>query len=348
VRQYIRESVGYQKLDRLVLSAVVAGCVQSPRALVELVEHEARADSAATMLCGLATMLYEAQEFQAAERWAREALQARASKHGQDSVEVAAHLVQLGECMGRARTAHPAQHIRMFEAAIAIYERENGAGHISTASCLVSVGQVYIGLNDLHKGLEYARRALGIIETTHGPDTVESAGALALFGFAHKELGECSAALEHFRRRLNVLEAYHGKGAEVAEIAEALRDIGTVYSEQGDHDRALGWYTRAVPIAETTAGKLSFVAGGLYHSIGVAYDSQLRFAEAIPLFEQAVAAFSYAHGAENAHFAQRAQADLERVIDRVQQAVIPVPAGASTSHTQQQAGRSSRERVVRN
>ena len=49
---------------------------------------------------------------------------------------------------------------------------------------------------------------------------------------------------------------------------------------RGDFERALEYYTKAVPVAEEATGKLSFTTGMLCQSIGIPYERQQRWAEA--------------------------------------------------------------------
>ena len=65
--------------------------------------------AAATMLHGLAAMLYEAQEYNEALVWAKEALKLREAqqKGKRTGMAVAEHLVQVAECMSKAGTSSP-------------------------------------------------------------------------------------------------------------------------------------------------------------------------------------------------------------------------------------------------
>ena len=78
-----------------------------------------------------------------------------------------------------------------------------------------------------------------------------------------------------------------------------------------DNERALENYMKAVPVAEEATGKLSKTTGMLCHSIGLVYENQQRWAEAVPWYEKAVAAFTFTYGAENEQYTKRAVRDLE-------------------------------------
>ena len=88
--------------------------------------------------------------------------------------------------------------------------------------------------------------------------------------------------------------------------------IGDVYNfGRGDFERALEYYMKAVPVAEEATGKLSHTTGLLCGSIGVGYKNQQRYAEAVPWYERAVAAYTFTFGAENEQRTKTAVRDLE-------------------------------------
>lgn len=58
IRGFIEESVGYQKTDKQMLSAIASGCLER---VLPTMEAEGRGDEAATMVHGLAQMLLGAE-----------------------------------------------------------------------------------------------------------------------------------------------------------------------------------------------------------------------------------------------------------------------------------------------
>ena len=75
---------------------------------------------------------------------------------------MAKHLVQVGECMDRAGAGTDEQLIAMYEEAKAMYDREYGEGHLSTARCLVGIGERYMADwegTDYQKALDCGRAA---------------------------------------------------------------------------------------------------------------------------------------------------------------------------------------------
>ena len=98
-----------------VLQVAVAEwrCMEQVRAQLEA---DGRGEAAATMLHGLAAMLYEAQEYNEALVWAKEALKLREAqqKGKRTGMAVAEHLVQVAECMSKAGSGREDRSSTMF------------------------------------------------------------------------------------------------------------------------------------------------------------------------------------------------------------------------------------------
>ena len=230
---------------------------------------------------------------------------------------MAAHLLQVAECMDKAGVGTPQQKIAMYEKAKGLWDGAYGKGqHVLTARCLVGIGRRHMTQKKYQKALEYGREALAVVASAGKGGGVEEEGALALIGEAHYELKQWDEALEHYQRRVRVLlEHYGGQGGggkKEARLAEAYRMVGAVYKDgKGDYERALEEYMKAVPVAEAATGKLSETTGKLCRSIGLLYENQQRWAEALPWYERAVAAFTFTYGAENEQYTKDAQKWLE-------------------------------------
>ena len=106
----------------------------------------------------------------------------------------------------------------------------------------------------------------------------------------------------------------------MAKVAEAYTMIGVVYGEgKGDHERALENYMKAVPVAEEATGKLSHTTGMLCDNIGLGYKNRQRYAEAVPWYERAVAAYTFTYGAENEQYTKKAEQLLEEAKQKAAQ-----------------------------
>ena len=230
---------------------------------------------------------------------------------------MAEHLLQVGEAMSKAGVGTAEQSIAVFEKAKAIWDRECGEGHVSTARCLAGIAGRYISKTmgyNYQKGLEYGQQGLAVAERAGKGEGIEAESALNWIGEAHYWLKQYDEALQHRERRLRLLLAHFGEeGAKKeARVAQAYKDVGDVYNfDRGDFDPALEYYTKAVPVAEEATGKLSHTTGMLCGNIGVGYGKQQRYAEAVPWYERAVAAYTFTYGAENEQFTKDAEKWLE-------------------------------------
>ena len=169
---------------------------------------------------------------------------------------MAEHLLQVGEAMAKAGVGTAEQIIAIFEKAKAIWDRECGEGHVSTARCLAGIAGRYIApgsKQDFQKGLEYGQQGLAVAERAGKGEGIEAESALLWIGEAHYWLEQYDEALQHRERRLRLLLAHFGEeGAKKeARVAQAYRAVGDVYNfGRGDFDRALEYYTKGVPVAE--------------------------------------------------------------------------------------------------
>ena len=228
---------------------------------------------------------------------------------------MAAHLLQVAECEAKATVGTPEGTIAKCEKAKGLWDGAYGKGqHVLTARCLVGIGDRYMSQDKYQKGLEYGREALAVVASAGKGGGVEEEGALALIGEAHWRLKQWDEALAHFQRQLRLLLDHHGEeGAKrVVEVADAYQGIGAIYNTgKGDYERALEQYMKAVPVAEEATGKLSDTTGRLCHTIAIAYEGQQRWAESVPWWERAVAAYTFTYGAENEQWTKEAQKWLE-------------------------------------
>ena len=231
---------------------------------------------------------------------------------------MAEHLLQVGEAMSKAAVGTAEQTIAIYEKAKAIWDRECGEGHVSTARCLAGIAGRYIAnaksAEGYQKGLEYGQQGLAVAERAGKGEGIEAESALNQVGEAHFWLEQYDEALQHRERRLRLLLAHFSEeGAKKeARVAEAYMLVGDVYNfGRGDFDRALEYYTKAVPVAEEATGKLSHTTGLLCAQIGVGYFNRQRYAEAVPWYERAVAAYTFTHGAENEQYTKTAERYVE-------------------------------------
>mgnify|MGYP002053550419 CR=1 FL=1 len=109
---------------------------------------------------------------------------------------MAEHLLQVGEAMDKAAVGTDEQKIAVFEKAKAIWDRECGEGHVSTARCLAGIAGRYQTQEDYQKGLEYGQQGLAVAERAGKGEGIEAESALSWIGDAHFLLEQYDEALE--------------------------------------------------------------------------------------------------------------------------------------------------------
>ena len=210
--------------------------------------------------------------------------------------------------------------------ALRLFEDANGAEDISTARCRVLIGQLLASISkNQQERLQWCGHGLAIIEQTHGADTFESVDALEQLGTAYMHLGQHNIALGFFERQLRAAEFslatsectqhmypavyealgfVHQRATDRtrhirAKVGSALANIGNLHSASGKYSDALEYQLRALAIADEASGKVGRDSAGISANVGFTYSNQGLVAEAIPYFEQAVAAYKFTYGKDH-------------------------------------------------
>jgi tetratricopeptide (TPR) repeat protein len=341
IDQFIADSVGFNKLDKLVMASIVGGCMRIARSA-------SQKDPAGTarLLLPLARMLLEVEEMHQANVWAQEANRLYMSIHQQGptiivsdrsvSLDMAEYQMLAGECVD---DGSPGKMLAYYANAQRLLEGVYGEGHIATARCLVLIARVHGGLGESAridaaqgqsgaissnhelaamkregrpKQLEYATRALGIIERHHGRDTIESEEALEQVCLGTQFCGKApeEQVSSLLQRHLRVLETHYGDTHH--KVGKALCAVGSFKFEQGQRAVALQYMLRAVPIIERSVGRLSYASGTNSQNMGVMYMEQRQWVKAIECFEKALAAFTFMHSADSVRVCGLTQNYLRR------------------------------------
>jgi tetratricopeptide (TPR) repeat protein len=337
IDRFIAESVGFDRLDKLMLGAIVEGYLRAMRTSGEYdqlamhiadhsdsVEHPREGPKA---LLRLARTLFDVQAYVPAKMWASDALELQVALYGEGAIETAEYLLQSGECAVWV----PANggHIRAMSSlnsALKLFEEANGTEHISTAHCRVLIGQQLASFSkNQQERLQWCGHGLAIIEQTYGADTIESVDALEQLGTAYTHLGQHDIALDFFERQLCAAESsittsectqqmypavYEALGFVDqratdrtrhihAKIGSALANVGRLHNVCGRYSDALEYQLRALAITDKASGTVGRASAGVSANIGFTYFNQGLIAEAIPYFEQAAAVYEFTYGEDS-------------------------------------------------
>ncbi|MCL2119938.1 MAG: DUF2225 domain-containing protein, partial [Planctomycetaceae bacterium] len=161
-------------------------------------------------------------------------------------------------------------------------------------------------------------------------DSQELAAALFFeVGRGHQDVTcRYHLALSACRRSVAIYEKVLGK--EHPSTAAMYNNIGVVYKEQGDYDKALEWHLKALAISEKVLGKEHPDTAGTYNNIAVVYKNQGKYDEALKWYQKALAIKEKVLGKEhpstaatynNIAIVYRKQGKYEQALEKYQKAL---------------------------
>lgn len=188
-----------------------------------------------------------------------------------------AHLDR-GETLERAGRLDEA--LRAYDQALVIAERTGSQA--LTGKALVHAGFVQYYRGDTNAALVNLRRAYDLAVTSHDDELQRSALSAIAHVYADPRVAQYDQAIDYYRQ---VLAQYEVAGPP-SEVADTLFNIGSTYEQKGELDDALDWYRRALAAEEKLgrAGDAAYVK----RSLAVTLGKLDRFAEALPLFDEAL------------------------------------------------------------
>jgi len=164
----------------------------------------------------------------------------------------------------------------------ALEMRQEIGDRAGVATSLVNIGSIHYFLGQNTKALEFQQRALEMMKAIE--DRAGVARTLGNIGLTHYFLGQHAKALDLQQRALEMMKAIGDR----AGVARTLGNIGGIHRSLGRYAKALEFQKRALVLArDLGATNVHFWAG----SVGWLLLQHLdRPAEAVPLFEEAIAA----------------------------------------------------------
>ncbi|HEY2962262.1 MAG TPA: tetratricopeptide repeat protein, partial [Pyrinomonadaceae bacterium] len=179
---------------------------------------------------------------------------------------------QQGAPPKRAAIEKYEQALPLFEAAGDTYRR---------ALTLLSIGIAYYRLNEFRKALDYFNQTLTLSVAIRDPRL--EAGTHTYAGGMLDILGDIGEALDHYQRALRL--ARDG-GWRLAE-GNALSNIGKIYNDLSDWQKALEFYAQALPVYKALADGKQAEAVTL-NNIGMAYSRSGEQEKALDYLQQSL------------------------------------------------------------
>jgi tetratricopeptide (TPR) repeat protein len=268
IKAYINRTVGFERLDKVVLGAIVASCVQSAEeAFVNLEDH------GASVLRAVADMLYEVGDFHGALVQLEAVLEKEVAVHGEGVAETAETIYMIGMCHNNT----DGNGLEWFKRSLKLDEERFGEEHARTARSLIEIGFTYINrideeTNDYPEALERYNLAIARIEAADCPsDHIDAhAKALMLLGKVHAARKDWQASIQLQEQSVRLQESKYGLDPPLAYNAIAL--MADSHGKLGNFDKERDLLLKALEITQRTKGPLSREAGCAYSLIAITHE----------------------------------------------------------------------------
>lgn len=172
----------------------------------------------------------------------------------------------------------PAKSLELAFQALDISLGINSNRHI--AYSLKNLGNIYFGLKDFNRALEYRLQAHEKFEEAANPE--EQVNALNGIGNVYRKWNKLDKALEYYQRALKISKELNND----ENVASSLNSIGIIYDNRGRYDKALEFYSKALKIRESlndTAG-----TAGILDNIGIVHDRLGEYETALEYYQRSL------------------------------------------------------------
>lgn len=281
---------------------------------------------AADLLNRLAIYWKERAQFDAAEPFARRALEIRRGLFGEAHPFFGQSLNNLGalySATGRFRDAEP-----LFVQAVEIYRTTLGEKHRYYATGLNNLAALYQNLGDYRKAELLYRKATQVFHADAGRESPHFASSLNNLAVLFRTVGRFAKAEPLFRKAMAMRREAFGPGHP--EYARSLINLADLY-------RVMGRFAEAEPLAvEATEILRTALGGGHPHyatslnNLGALYAAMCRHEQAEQLYRRALDILRAAQGEGHPNVAQvvsnqallcRARGELKRAEEHAAQAM---------------------------
>ena len=143
------------------------------------------------------------------------------------------------------------------------------------------LGVAYFSMGNKSKALEYANKA---VEYSIDKDNYRwKAYSHTLVGEIMRDLKKYKDALKHFKIALDLAE----KNGNKKMLPAALANIGNIYFEKGELNKAVEYYRRGLKIAKEINLRKSYIALNSYN-LGITYYRLKKYSEAVKFLKEAL------------------------------------------------------------
>lgn len=238
--------------SRVVLETILRVHDEVQALLGELGHAKLTADQfIVTVLERIAVSYMQSGEPRKANQCFWRALRIQESLFGQNSLEVAMTLMNLGSTYGDL--GDPWEKRSVLERCLQIRGGLCGWHHPEVAKALANLANAHGDIGDPQKKRELLERALGIMTNAYGPSHLEVARLSTNLGNAFGVLGHPEKKREFLEEALRIMTAECG--ADHVNVAIILANLGAAYSDLGQAETSLKHLRKALQIKELHFGK---------------------------------------------------------------------------------------------
>lgn len=238
------------------------------------------------------------------------------SLHAQDSVRT---LLQRG--IAHEEAGRPAEAARAYNAARTEAERTDDREGVAEA--LTLLGYVHYYRGDMNEALVNLQRGYDLAQQS-GSERVQR---MTLEHIAHvyadTKVAQYDRAIDYYRQLLAQYEAV----SDTALVADTLFNIGSTYERKEDFESALAWYRRAL-VAEEKLARVD-EAAFVKRSIGATLGKLGRYAEALPVLDEALRVFLRDQHPEREMMVRQTRGIVHRRAGNVSAAIVDLEATRS-------------------
>ncbi len=174
------------------------------------------------------------------------------TKHGDESVEVAAILGAIGNY--KVDAGQYTEALDVLKTSLSLAEKSLPPESLEIGLCLSNIGNCYHKLQDNENAEKFLKKGLSIIRKNYSPKNLESVihlkrelNALALL---YADLGNYEESIKLSKESIEITEKSFGSASP--HLVEALNSLGIAYNQLGKYNEAKIYYDRMIRVIETT------------------------------------------------------------------------------------------------
>ncbi|MFC1474789.1 tetratricopeptide repeat protein [bacterium] len=188
---------------------------------------------------------------------------------------------------------------KSFDAARACWlEKTGGIENADTATCLETIGFIFLMAGIYETADEYFNMALGVREDVFGQESLEIAAACLNIADTYVQSGQYSYAAPLYKRRRDILYKTLGSGDD--SVIEATRSLALMRRFLGEYDNAKALYKEALDATSRLHGVDSESAAGIMLEIAYMHQDMQESDTALEYLEFALEIVLKTQGPESA------------------------------------------------